>query len=290
MTNENIMPELPEELDCPEIWPFGPKWNENISETLGWKAVDAACGVYRAGSEIEDYLSYEGQRVFEKLIIQNKLIKDIKSGRKIPGKLTKYDVDWQMGNTWARHIDLTDKIFFAYGASRAPKEVLEAINYQKDLIDKGYNQSLKILGFIEYEAELIKTEEKNKLIEREREYGRIHEERMKKMDAVRSKWNQIDVDHSKIEIGFIYVLTNILMPGVYKIGFTGNNPDKRAEQISQQYNLPSPFVVLNYWRTRDPYIVEQRVHSLLREFKINGEFFNAKIENIESIILKNIQL
>ena len=50
-----------------------------------------------------------------------------------------------------------------------------------------------------------------------------------------------------------------------------------------------PFTVLNYWRTFDPYIVEQRIHAKLSEFKVNGEFFKMNIEYIEDVVRENIQ-
>lgn len=280
--------ELPEELDHPDVWPFGPDWEEKISDKLGWRAIDIACGVNRAGSEIKNYLTYEGQSSFEKVIIQNKIIRDIKNGRKDPSKLTRTDVDWQMGNTWGKIIDLTETLFLAFGANRAPIDVLNCLYYQKNFVEAGYEHSLKIIKYIETQTKLREQKEKIAFIERCRENEKRNNERVERMSAARNKWNNIDIDHSKIEFGFIYVLENILMPGIYKIGFTANNPDKRAEQISQQYNLPTPFVVLNYWRTRDPYIIEQRVHKILNLSRVNGEFFNAKIEDIELIILENI--
>lgn len=289
MTEENNF-ELPNELEHPEFWPFGPSWEEKIPDILGWKAIDIACGVHRAGYVIRNYLTYEGQNAFEKVIIQNKIIRDINSGKKDPAKLTWRDIDWQNGNTWEKLIDLTENLFSAFGANRAPQDVLDSLNYQKNFINAGYEHSLKIINYINHKAKVRENDERIQFITRNQENEKRNKERVERMNDARNKWNNIDIDHSKVEFGFIYVLENILMPGVYKIGFTANNPDKRAEQISQQYNLPSPFVVLNYWRTRDPYIIEQRVHKKLSSFRINGEFFNAEIGVIEVAILESITL
>ena len=98
------------------------------------------------------------------------------------------------------------------------------------------------------------------------------------------KWESIDIDHSKVEEGFVYLLSNDLMPGVYKIGFTARNPDKRARELSEQYGLPISFKVVDYWRTKDPYIVEQRIHEELASFKKAGEFFEIDLECAKEII------
>ena len=76
-------------------------------------------------------------------------------------------------------------------------------------------------------------------------------EREQEIQQVRSnKWDLIDIEHSQVTDGFIYLLSNTLMPGVYKIGFTAGNPDKRARDVSVRYGLPMPFEVIEYWRTR----------------------------------------
>ena len=74
------------------------------------------------------------------------------------------------------------------------------------------------------------------------------------------------------------------MPGIYKVGFTARNPDERASEISNQINLPSKFVVEKYWRTNDPYIVEQRIHNALSEYAEGKEFFKGDLKEICKII------
>ena len=97
-------------------------------------------------------------------------------------------------------------------------------------------------------------------------------------------WEMIDVEHSKVTEGFVYLLSNALMPGVYKIGFTDSNPDKRAREVSARYGLPIPFEVIGYWRTKDPYIIEQRIHSALAGYGKAGEFFEIDLQLVKETI------
>ncbi|CAN5665139.1 hypothetical protein BH09PLA1_BH09PLA1_34700 [soil metagenome] len=51
-----------------------------------------------------------------------------------------------------------------------------------------------------------------------------------------------------------------------------------------------PFEVVAYWRTKDPYIVEQRIHTALAGYAKGGEFFQVDPEfaktTIEACILR----
>ena len=43
--------------------------------------------------------------------------------------------------------------------------------------------------------------------------------------------------------GWIYILSNKTMPGLFKIGHTKNNPEERAKEISRAAGVPVPFEV-----------------------------------------------
>ena len=101
-------------------------------------------------------------------------------------------------------------------------------------------------------------------------------------------WKLIDERNSAVTAGFIYLLANSLMPGIYKIGFTAGNPDKRAREICARYGLPTPFELIQYWRTRDPYIAEQRIHSALASYAKAGEFFEVDLQRAIEIIQAHV--
>lgn len=278
MNEAHINIKLPDEIELPESWPFDLEWENKISETVGWNGVEKSCKVKGAGWEINNYLIWNGQRAFEKAVIQNQIIRKICSGRKAPETLDRSDVDWQSGNTWEKHLDVTERIFLVHGAAKAPVEILSAINYAKNFIHNGWQHSEKLIAFIEEKKKAF-------LLKKEQDF----QQREISRNSQRNKWGQIDVDHSKVEAGFIYALKNALMPGHYKIGFTASNPDLRAGQISEQYGLPSPFLVVEYWRTKDPYIVEKRIHASLAAYRKGGEFFEIAFDDLSAAVHSHIK-
>jgi len=279
---------IPAEMVRPKLWPYNIKWDREIDEKIGWANVEEACGVIRSGSEIRDFLIYEGQKAFEKVVIQNQILNNIRSGKVDFKNFGRTDVDWQMGNTWQKLLDSADKVFLAYGVENAPKEIVDSFNFTKNFIQTGHRHAEAIIQYAAMEGNRLKDMENNEYISRQRERDRIRSEQLEEIKNNRAKWVNIEVEHSAVENGFVYVLENILMPGVYKIGFTSGNPDKRAAQISQQYGLPSPFVVVEYWRTKDPFIVEQRIHSKLSGVRRGGEFFQIDFDELKSVIVENI--
>lgn len=43
--------------------------------------------------------------------------------------------------------------------------------------------------------------------------------------------------------GWVYVLSNPCMPGIYKIGMTTTSPEVRARELSSATGVPAPFKV-----------------------------------------------
>lgn len=80
--------------------------------------------------------------------------------------------------------------------------------------------------------------------------------------------------------GFVYILINDHMQGVYKVGCTERSPHARAEELSRPTGIPSPFKVLVYAEVRDFQHVERRMHDWLSRFRIseNREFFQGGLE------------
>lgn len=77
------------------------------------------------------------------------------------------------------------------------------------------------------------------------------------------------------QIGFVYLLGNIHMPHVYKIGCTERSPHARAEELSNHSGVPAPFYVICYVEVRDFQQSEKRFHQWLKPYRIseNREFF-----------------
>lgn len=272
---------LPEVLQVPKPWPYGKKWtNKNITSYEAREVIDEMCGISGAADKIDDLFNYIVPRALEKIAIQNSIINQLKSKKINAHNLSKSDVDWQMGNTWARNFEFKSVLFDVYNIEQCEEHILSAINFTWALFEKARRHSEEIIEYIETNKAELEEAKKN-----ERQAA-LNELKNKSSNA--NKWNEIDIAHSKIERGFVYVLGNDLMPGVYKIGFTESNPDKRAAEISKKHGLPLPFYVKKYWRTSDPYIVEQKAHKILENHKKAGEFFEVEFDRIAEVLEKTI--
>jgi hypothetical protein len=77
--------------------------------------------------------------------------------------------------------------------------------------------------------------------------------------------------------GYVYLLGNVCMPGIYKIGRTGGSVFDRAARLSNT-SVPQPFVVVCYMETDDASRDEAHLHQFLGDFRVNydREFFRFK--------------
>jgi|GEM_PF-4902286 len=89
--------------------------------------------------------------------------------------------------------------------------------------------------------------------------------------------------------GFVYVLANQSMPGIYKIGFTLKHPKERMMELSAATACPTPFTLLAFFGTSHPYEIEQSLHNDLAEYRVNAsrEFFKAPLAIIQDLIRQN---
>lgn len=75
--------------------------------------------------------------------------------------------------------------------------------------------------------------------------------------------------------GYVYLLGNEAMRGLYKIGSTERSPFFRAQQLSQNSSMPWPFHVIAFVEVEDRFDSEWRFHRELSDFRVNErrEFF-----------------
>ena len=87
---------------------------------------------------------------------------------------------------------------------------------------------------------------------------------------------------------WIYVLSNELMPGIVKIGFTKNKPSKRVKQINSATGVAMDFKVEWAFPCFNAHDLEKEIHHYLQEegFRVNNrkEFFTLTIEEAKSVI------
>jgi len=173
-----------------------------------------------------------------------------------------------------------DDKLYAINYTKAPSEIVKIVNIQKNISIEVKNTFKEILKNLEEAYDNNKTKEEESYFERQN----FQKNQFNNL----TKWDRVELKHSKLKDGIVYILTNELMPGLIKIGFTAGSPENRARQIAEKHSLPSPFMVAGYFRTKDPYIVEQNVHSELSDLKVSGEFFKIDVTKAMEIINKHI--
>jgi hypothetical protein len=86
--------------------------------------------------------------------------------------------------------------------------------------------------------------------------------------------------------GFLYVLSNPALPGLYKVGRTARTPYIRARELSSPTGWPVtvPFRVEHFVFVQDTVGAERLMRNQLRmcgfRYVFNREFFTARLDNI----------
>lgn len=99
-----------------------------------------------------------------------------------------------------------------------------------------------------------------------------------------TKNNKIDTDGIEGS-EWVYVLANDYMPGIFKIGFTYNDPETRATQLFKT-GVPDEFQIVYRCKCFNGMRVERAVHESLRKKRIrmDREFFKVELEEAIQII------
>jgi hypothetical protein len=81
--------------------------------------------------------------------------------------------------------------------------------------------------------------------------------------------------------GYIYILINAAMSGYLKIGMTTRSPHERAHELSQASGVVAPFVIAYSERVVNCEAAENRIHTRLARFRVNGrrEFFHLPVQD-----------
>jgi hypothetical protein len=88
-------------------------------------------------------------------------------------------------------------------------------------------------------------------------------------------------------MGWVYVLKNPYMKGIYKVGMTTRRRlDSRVNEIWMSTGVPAPFEVVYAKRTRNPAKLERDVHIKLQRWRVHEkrEFFKCSVFRIRSAI------
>lgn len=260
---------LPEPMDCPISWKYSTDWEEEFNGRYGKDSLNKICRHTDAGKKITWYITHYGEMALTKVKTQNLAIKRLVTNEPTAEAVQAAQRNLYGGHLWEDLVYFGEELVEVYNANLAPSEVIEILTEVQAFMREGQRHGMALSSY-------LKEMNDNYILEnsvRRNLQGTSRLRGQRKVD-----WDAVDHKHSAATAGFIYLLSNELMPGVYKIGFTAKNPDKRASEISATYGLPLPFKLVKYWRTKDPYIVEQRIHAAIGSYARPGEFFELDIQ------------
>lgn len=88
--------------------------------------------------------------------------------------------------------------------------------------------------------------------------------------------------------GYVYALINPSLQGLVKVGFTTNEPEHRAKELSSATGVPTPYLVAYKEFFSDCKEAEKQVHQLLEEKETrinpNREFFEVELSEVVRVI------
>jgi hypothetical protein len=88
--------------------------------------------------------------------------------------------------------------------------------------------------------------------------------------------------------GWVYVLSNLAMPGLIKVGYSTKDPQLRIEELAGT-GLPHPFVLEFDALLVEPRDIEQSVHARLKSVHEAKEFFRCSVTSAISAIREEAQ-
>ena len=77
-------------------------------------------------------------------------------------------------------------------------------------------------------------------------------------------------------LGYVYVMSNEAMPGLYKVGYTYRSPSERANELYTT-GVPKPFIVEYCIFIEDCALIEAVAHINLHEYRYGKEFFKCDL-------------
>ena len=102
--------------------------------------------------------------------------------------------------------------------------------------------------------------------------------------ATNPDWVEKIEKNKKIKEGYIYILSNLALPRIYKIGFVKDDYVARAKSLKSETGLDRDFVIENIWFTKNPYEVEQKIfNSLQMQKNEEGEYHGKSYRSIKEL-------
>ena len=79
-------------------------------------------------------------------------------------------------------------------------------------------------------------------------------------------------------MSYIYVMQDDGLSGLVQIGMTDDNPEVRAQELSNITGALGRFTVARQWQLKDAAIYERRISAVLGCYHVSGEHFRLPVE------------
>lgn len=89
--------------------------------------------------------------------------------------------------------------------------------------------------------------------------------------------------------GWVYAITNPLLDGLVKIGFSMKDPILRASEGFDPAGLPDNFVVRYMAFVEEPRLVEQLCHKIIEEHRYKKEWFRISLNHAVATIVAAVE-
>jgi hypothetical protein len=85
--------------------------------------------------------------------------------------------------------------------------------------------------------------------------------------------------------GWVYILSNVAMPGLLKVGQTTRSPEERALELATT-GVPTPFEVEVAWPVDDVREAERQAHAALDRFRVSDsrEWFRVSVPEALNVL------
>jgi hypothetical protein len=99
--------------------------------------------------------------------------------------------------------------------------------------------------------------------------------------------NRITSEPKVNKSGFVYCLTNNLMPGICKVGFTTRSPYDRLKELSGT-NLPEDWEVEWAYPFSNPGNIEKSIHKDMNKYRLrpDREFFKMAPKDVYKVLFE----
>ena len=176
--------------------------------------------------------------------------------------------------------DLTNKMEKKYDEARELEKKSNNLSFKIQGLNKDQEDALEFINKYCNDKDNLNLNPLNK-----KEKEKIEEYHLKNLIKQKEQRIKLLKKIFRTSKGYIYILENDEMPGLYKVGWTERSADERAKELSGT-GLPTPYKVAYSNSTNLTAEIEKTIHKNLDYCRLrsNREFFKADFSEIKKVV------